>query len=470
MDLIKPMAHQFPQKENNNSSLAFVLLFLYTAAVLIRPHEMFVGTREWIVIKILAILCFLATLIGQRPIKIHPQHWMLLALAPLIILSGFFNNSGMTGLDEAIDLFASSLIPLFLYTTCITSVKRQHALMYICLIAALIMVHNGHVQQTAYMGDGWALYSHSVGRIDLGERRITYLGFFSDPNDIGMLLVMCIPFTVYFFKSGKTLIKLSMILSFSALLYGIYLTGSRGTMLGAGSLVGVYFLVAYAGPKLFISSLILAPIAATVVTSLQSNIDDSANSRLEAWYHGIQMMFANPVFGVGKSNFVEVHGLVAHNSYIHILGELGIPGYSLWGGALVFTVIVSYSFIKFKNKDKKEDKFDNLSVPNRRSSNLASTKNEKRLKLDGETLNREYALNQTLFFSMVGFMVTAFFLSKTFHLLLFIFIGMTLASHIRLVRLEPKLEKFFNTNIAIRSMLYCWVVIVAVYITLKMGL
>jgi len=165
-----------------------------------------------------------------------------------------------------------------------------------------------------------------------------------------------------------------------------------------------------------------------------------------------------------------VHGLVAHNSYIHILGELGIPGYSLWGGALVFTVIVSYSFIKFKNKE--EDEFDNLSVPNRRSSNLASTKNEESLKLDDETLtlNREYALNQTLFFSMVGFMVTAFFLSKTFHLLLFIFIGMSLASHIRLVKLEPKLEKFFNTNIAIRSMLYCWIVIVAVYITLKMGL
>jgi len=468
------MTRQYPKKENSNSTFAFILLFLYTAAVLIRPHEMFVDTREWIIIKILAILCFTATCIAQRPIKLYPQHWLLLALVPLIVISGYLNSSGMTGIDEAMKLFVSSLIPLFLYSTCITTTKRQHALMYICLVAAIVMVHNGHVQQTGFMGDGWALDSHSVGRIDIGERRITYLGFFSDPNDIGMLLVMSIPFTIYFYKYGQVLSKAVMLLILTALIYGIYLTGSRGTMLGAGSLLSVYFLVSYAGPKLIIAAMIIAPIAATVIASLQSNIDDSANGRLEAWYHGIHMMLANPIFGIGKGNFIEVHGLVAHNSYIHIVGELGIPGYSLWGGALIFTVLVSYSFIKFINKQKFEIQSKHVSVRRNNSVKLIETKNEITLRVEKDNktlaLNREYALNQTLFFSMVGFMVTAFFLSKTFHLLLFIFIGMTLASHIRLIKLEPKLEQFFNTNIAIRSMLYCWVVIVAVYITLKMGL
>jgi hypothetical protein len=135
-------------------------------------------------------------------------------------------------------------------------------------------------------------------------------------------------------------------------------------------------------------------------------------------------------------------------------------------------VLVGYSFIKFNNKQKKINESTNLISPKKQSCTL--TKTDKKLILEKENavllLNNEYALNQTLFFSMVGFMVTAFFLSKTFHLLLFIYIGMTLASHIRLVKLEPKLEQFFNTNIAIRSMLYCWIIIVAVYITLKMGL
>ena len=92
------------------------------------------------------------------------------------------SNLGMFGIEEAKKLFISAIIPLFLFSTCITTIKRQHILMVVCLIAALLMVHNGHVQQTAYQGFGWALNSHSVGYIDLGERRITYLGFFNDPN------------------------------------------------------------------------------------------------------------------------------------------------------------------------------------------------------------------------------------------------------------------------------------------------
>ena len=132
----------------------------------------------------------------------------------------------------------------------------------------------------------------------------------------------------------------------AAIGYGVYLTGSRGTMLGVGALLGVYWLVMSAGPKLFLIAVALAPIAATVITSLQSSIDSSANGRLEAWYAGILMLLSNPIFGVGAGNFMEEHERVAHNSYIHIAGELGIPGYSLWGGALVFTVLVGYLFIK----------------------------------------------------------------------------------------------------------------------------
>ena len=195
------MTRRLPQAKENNSTAAFFFLFLYTAATLIRPHEMFQVSIEWIFIKGFAIVTFCLVLMVQRPLKFSPQHWMLLALIPLIIMSGFLNGSGMFGIEEAKMLFISAIIPLFLFSTCITSIKRQHVLMVVCLIAALLMVHNGHVQQTAYEGYGWALNTHSVGYIDQGERRITYLGFFNDPNDLGMFLVMCIPFTIYFYNN-----------------------------------------------------------------------------------------------------------------------------------------------------------------------------------------------------------------------------------------------------------------------------
>ncbi|MEY8213237.1 MAG: O-antigen ligase family protein, partial [Colwellia sp.] len=398
-----------------------------------------------------AIIAFIATLAAQRPIKLYPQHWMMLALIPLIVVSGYLNGSGMIGIEQTQKLFVSSIIPLFLYTTCITTIKRQHILMLICLVAALLMVHNGHVQQSEFYG--WALDTHSVGRLSIGEKRITYLGFFNDPNDLGMFLVMNIPFAVYFYSKGKFLTKTTMLAALTALGYGIYLTGSRGTMLGAGALVAIYYLVTSAGPKLLIASIISAPIFATVITSLQSNIDDSADGRLEAWYAGILMLINNPIFGIGKGQFREEHNLVAHNSYIHVAGELGVPGYSLWGGMLTFTVLTGYFFIK-----------------NSKTKNIVAANKETESTKDNTNLQAELKINKTLFFSMMGFMVTGFFLSRMFTLLLFIYLGMLLASHIRVMKIKPDFEKYMDSALVVKSMGYCWVIIVAVYIALKMGL
>tara|TARA_R110002167_G_scaffold55780_2_gene158364 strand:- start:31256 stop:32590 length:1335 start_codon:yes stop_codon:yes gene_type:complete len=444
------MARHFPVEEDKDSSIAFFFLFLYTASVLIRPHEMFLASVEWITIKVFAILAFVFALAAQRPLHILPQHWMLLALVPLIIMSGFLNGSGMIGIEQSQRIFISALIPLFLYSNCITTIKRQHLLMAISLIAAILMVHNGHVQQTAFQGAGWALDTNSVGYILLGERRITYLGFFNDPNDLGMFLVMNIPFVVYFYKKGNFFNKLLMLGVLSALFYGIYLTGSRGTMLGAGALIGVYLIVMNAGPKLFIAIAVLAPIAATVISSLQSNIDESADGRLEAWYAGILMLLSNPVFGIGMGQFLEEHGLVAHNSYIHVAGELGVPGYSLWGGALIFTVLTGYLIIRDQIANNKLKETDKVT----RSTGEAA----------------ELLLNKTLFFALMGFMITGFFISRMFTLLLFIFMGMAIASYLRLVKINPAYSVHFTKQLALKSMLYCWSIIVAVYIALKLGL
>jgi hypothetical protein len=71
---------------------------------------------------------------------------------------------------------------------------------------------------------------------------------------------------------------------------------------------------------------------------------------------------------------------------------------------------------------------------------------------------------------MIGFMITGFFISRMFTLLLFIFMGMALASHIRMIKLKPDFKQYFDKSHALKSMGYCWVVIVAVYISLKLGL
>jgi len=438
-----------PPTQEKNAAFAFFFLVLYTITVLIRPHEFSFETSEYIVIKVFAILAFLFTLTSLRPMTFMPQHYMLLAFTPLIMISAFLNGWGMGGITEANKFFVASIIPFFLYSNLITSISRQKLLMFVSIVAALVMVYNGHIQQQSFDGTfGYGLGdSLTVGR---AEMRITYLGFFGDPNDLGMFLVMNMAFLGYFFSEKGALFKLLMPLIFGLFCYGVLMTGSRGTILGTLGLIFLYFFIKKAGAKLILFTLIMAPIVATLLTKFggMSSSESSANGRLEAWYSGILMLINNPIFGVGKGNFMDHHELVAHNSYIHVAGEMGIPGYSLWAGVITLTMLASYRVIK--------------EFPTWSDNDLT------------EETKIEYAaevkINQTLFFSMLGFMITAFFLSRQFTLLLFIFLGMLTASHIRLIQLRPELRKLFLKDMIIKSMTYCWVIIIAVYMALKVGL
>ncbi|MFT5756261.1 MAG: hypothetical protein ACI9LM_000973 [Alteromonadaceae bacterium] len=430
-----------PEVKDKNSSFAFFFLFLYVAMVFIRPHQMFQVSIEWSLIMYFAITSFIVALINHRPLQLCPQHIMLFLLYPLIILSGFLNGSGLWGISQANIYLSATIIPLFLFSNCISSIQRQHWIMIVCLVATLCMVHNGHVQQSDIFWQGWALNTEAYPLPGTDSRRITYLGFFSDPNDIGMFFVMNIPFVLYFYTKGKFFTKIAMLLVFACILYGVYITHSRGTALGVIALVGIYYLVIKAGKKIFFAGLLGAPIAIMVLMILQSNVDESARGRLEAWYAGIQMLTSYPL-GIGKGAFVDHHGLTAHNSYVLVAGELGFLGYSLWGGALFFTITSGFLFIK-------------------NTKNVTSLTEEQK---------NELAINKTLFFSMSGFMITAFFLSRSYTVLLFIFMGMTIASHYRVVKVLPELSKYFDKALAIKCSLYSWSIIIVVYMALKIAL
>lgn len=438
----------FSQAESSgNAGFAFFFLFLYTVSVLIRPHEYSLETAEYTFIKVFAIIAFALTLLTLRPIKLQPQHWMLIALTPLIMMSAFLNGWGTGGIYQSEKLFTASIIPFFLYTALLTNISRQRLMMYVCIIAAMVMVWNGHMQQASF--DGYQGYgvggSVTVAR---EEMRISYLGFFGDPNDLGMFIIMNMPFAAYFYAKGGGLQKILMVTVFGLICYGVYMTGSRGTLLGAIGVIAVYYLIRSAGAKLIIFCAAIAPVAATLLASFGGLTSDeaSAYSRLDAWYDGVLMLLNNPVFGVGMGNFMEEHGKVAHNSYIHVAGELGVPGYSLWGGALILNMLAGYRLIK-KHTDWQTD--------------------DQQLQAQYDD---EMAMNKALFYAMIGFMITAFFLSRQFTLTMFIFMGMQTASIVRLIRLRPELGYLFSAKSILTSIGMAWCIIVAVYAALKVGL
>ena len=167
---------------------------------------------------------------------------------------------------------------------------------------------------------------------------------------------------------------------------------------------------------------------------------ESANGRVHAWYEGFQMLKSGPLFGVGKGNFTDFNYHTAHNSYVLVMAELGTLGYFLW--TIILGVSLLMLFKGFKH--------------------LQSISDTSKLDLN---VRNDLLLNQTLLFSFVGFMATAFFLSRSYTILFFVFCGLAIATYHRTIQHTPEVEiKSFGPyvigilKIAVGSIFFLYIV------------
>tara|TARA_R110001599_G_scaffold79463_3_gene215307 strand:- start:13384 stop:14700 length:1317 start_codon:yes stop_codon:yes gene_type:complete len=397
---------RIPIEENKHPAFAFFLTLLFTFFVLVRPQELFQPLNGLPIIAILSVLSVIVILLAHRPIKLMPQHYLMLAIFPVTIISGGLNGWLGEGVTEANKFINGGLIPLFIFSVVYNSASRQKTFMWLSLIAALIFIHNGYTQQTSGSTYGWASNSRYVE-----DGRITYIGILSDPNDLGVFFMMNIPFSLYFMTKSNGMGKVLGLTTFCLLLYGIYMTNSRGTMLAVVGMAALYMLIRFGGTKAIIAGLTLSPPVLFIASTFRtvSSQEASAMGRLWAWWDGLEMLKVNPVFGIGSNNFMEQHGRVAHNTYIQIAAELGLSGYILWTTVLLLTLAMGFSAIMYTKNRLPED--------------------------ITEKIQAELTLCSTFFYSLCGFAMTAFFLSRHRFIIYFMVAGLLLASYQRLAKL-----------------------------------
>jgi O-antigen ligase len=63
--------------------------------------------------------------------------------------------------------------------------------------------------------------------------------------------------------------------------------------------------------------------------------EPNSASRLMAWGEGIAMFKASPLFGAGYGAFDSYSDLTAHNSFVLCFAELGLFGYFFWLGLII---------------------------------------------------------------------------------------------------------------------------------------
>jgi O-antigen ligase len=263
---------------------------------------------------------------------------------------------------------------------------------------------------------GGAIYSlFVIFRLQVGsDGRLGEL-FYYDANDLGMLLVCTVPLILYFSRRGSPMpVRILSWIVGAVFLVAIVKTGSRGAFLGIIA-VTVFALFTFAAmPVRTRAGIVVGGLLAfsfiasdkywTLMRTLLNPQDDynwtgkSESGRMEIWKRGIGYMMDRPLTGVGVAQFPVAEGTLsplavraklgrgvrwaaAHNSFVQVGAELGVPGLLVFIGLLVAAFRAMTSIAKHRVHDD----------PGRR---------------------REAALAQALRASMVGYLVTGFFLSQ----------------------------------------------------------
>ena len=193
---------------------------------------------------------------------------------------------------------------------------------------------------------------------------------FYDGNDICMLLVCTLPLCAYFARHAASRITRVFALGAAVLfMFTIAETGSRGAFLGLVT-VGAYVMIRFRTIRPatrfaivgFTSALLLAGATtkywAEMDTILHPTTDynwagNAEQGRMSIWERGIGYASERPLTGVGVGGFNIAEGTIsplarqqeygrglkwssAHNSFVQVLAEIGVPGFVVFV-AILFT-------------------------------------------------------------------------------------------------------------------------------------
>lgn len=197
---------------------------------------------------------------------------------------------------------------------------------------------------------------------DVHRFSIVNFGKIMDPNYLAALFIL--PIILIFFgivKGGSNVRRLGL---FFILFAAVLATGSRGAfvsvILGCGIIylkennnikkitIGVFILI-----FLFIISFIILPREIIDRFDYRNFNDDSNSLRVNLWKTALKIFASNPIFGRGANSMINLGksygarlNLIAHNSYLEILADYGLVGFSLWITPFVFIFLKG---IKHKN-------------------------------------------------------------------------------------------------------------------------
>lgn len=322
----------------------YLLMLCYLVLTIVRPQDympVFVGLPVMPVVMISAALLWLFS----RNKHLAAPQYLLLPLFLLAMVASIVMTGWVGGALLVLEVFGPVVIAFVLLANALTNLKRvTWTLAIFVLCTSLLAVHG--IDQVQHGGIGWTGVTLSQ------DTRIQYVGIFNDPNDLGLLFVSVIPMAVYLMGRGGAagLMRVLWLGCALLMLYGVYLTKSRGAMVAIIAVVGVYVW----RKRGMLQAGVIGVVCLAVMQFLSPRMEtlsadeSSAYGRVDAWYVGLHLFMEHPLFGVGAGQFGEYNVLTAHNSFVLALAETGIIGYTIWLAFVSFGVWMMLAVLRHR--------------------------------------------------------------------------------------------------------------------------
>lgn len=305
--------------------MTYLCLIAYVVAIYVRPVEIVSSWAGFPLAEIVAAVAIavagLSYMAEPRKFWDLPHDKFVLGMWFAIVVSnlswGWFGGA-VLGFTEYLKI----VFYYFLIRFAIRDAGQFRGFVRTIIGANVLLAVSGLVQFHTGFG---------LGGVPMEAGRVQGIGIFNDPNDLALTLVMVIPFLLDAATgTARGLTGRVVSLGFLApIVAAIFYTNSRGGMIGLGVVLAAHSyrrLGRLAGAA--VTGLVLA-VALAWGPSRLSMIDpaeQSAQDRLQAWGVALRLFKSDPLFGVGYARFAEFHELVAHNSFVHTIAELGMLG------------------------------------------------------------------------------------------------------------------------------------------------
>lgn len=415
--------------------MGFVLSVLYFVTYFLTPAKVFGPLAYARIELILAALIFFVSLpaLTKSFILKTPQSLALIGMAVAVFLSVLIGMHWPGGAASAFQAFIPNAYGYFLVCLHCNSKRKLQVLVLMLLFVCIFVIAHGYIDlrygvpQSAAMASGtdesadldsWNIehpYLLAMSS-DAGERfyRLRGPGEINDPNDFGQLMVGVAPLVFIFWRPKKILLNIACVMvPLSVLIFGVFLTHSRGALLALIA-VAVVAMRRRIGsvPALALAGGLFVAATALHFTGGREISAGAGADRTDLWGAGLQLLKAHPLFGVGFGNFADNAGLTAHNSIVVCAGELGFFGLYFWSLFLLPT-IRDASMVATPEKVSEGEPVTVEVTPFPISARKAES-------LDKADINH---LGRLSVLSLTGFLVAGLFLSRAYVLTLFLLGG-----------------------------------------------